>query len=182
MTLRITTVFRGVSYAPRCGGEDWSQRSCTDDEGSVSPHGCLGPQKKGPSSGAPWTRVHGVALSSSGKKKIESLLPAIRAHARRPIFKHHVAQTSCSSDKSFSAADLEVVTTKRWNERGRNVPANVGTFQMLAVLVLMSIFAAGFCCGYGVRAWRSKRRSARYRLYAPYTPAAMETGRSQPPS
>jgi len=50
MTLRITTVFRGESNAPRCGGEDWGQRSCTDDEGSVSPHGCLGPQKKGPSS------------------------------------------------------------------------------------------------------------------------------------
>jgi len=53
---------------------------------------------------------------------------------------------------------------------------------MLAVLVLISIFAAGFGCGYAVRAWRSRKRSARYRLYAPYTPAAMETDRPPRPS
>ena len=43
---------------------------------------------------------------------------------------------------------------------------------MIPILVLVSIFAAGFGCGYGVRAWRSHRRSARYRLYAPYTPSS----------
>ncbi|WP_271538590.1 hypothetical protein [Bradyrhizobium sp. CCBAU 45321] len=53
---------------------------------------------------------------------------------------------------------------------------------MFAILVLISIFAAGFCCGYGVRAWRSRRRSARYRLYAPYTPAAMGAKQSEHPS
>jgi hypothetical protein len=57
-----------------------------------------------------------------------------------------------------------------------------GTFQMLAVLLLISIFAAGFGCGYGVRAWRSWKRSARYRLYAPYTPASMEAGRTRGPA
>jgi len=48
---------------------------------------------------------------------------------------------------------------------------------MLPILVLSAIFAAGFCAGYGVRAWRSRRRSARYRLYAPYTAASIAAGR-----
>jgi hypothetical protein len=77
---------------------------------------------------------------------------------------------------------LKSTQRKDENERGRNVPANVGTFQMLAALVLIAIFAAGFGCGYAVRARRSRKRSARYRLYAPYSSASMETGRAQPPS
>lgn len=53
---------------------------------------------------------------------------------------------------------------------------------MLPVLVLSSIFVAGFCCGYGVRAWRSHKRSVKYRLYAPYNPASAGQSQTQRPS
>ncbi|MGL9621385.1 hypothetical protein QRQ56_25550 [Bradyrhizobium sp. U531] len=46
-------------------------------------------------------------------KRTGAFSAALRAPACRPIFKHHVAQTSCSSDKSFGGADLEVAATKR---------------------------------------------------------------------
>ncbi len=42
---------------------------------------------------------------------------------------------------------------------------------MVAVLILVSIFAAGFGCGYGARAWLSYKRRARVRLYARPVPA-----------
>jgi len=44
-----------------------------------------------------------------------------------------------------------------------------GTTAMLAVLILLLIFAAGFCFGYGTRALRSQRRRARHLMYARYS-------------
>jgi len=43
-----------------------------------------------------------------------------------------------------------------------------GTTAMLPVLILSSIFFAGFFLGYAVRAWRSHKRRAQYLMYAPY--------------
>jgi hypothetical protein len=40
---------------------------------------------------------------------------------------------------------------------------------MLPVLILSLTFIAGFCAGYGTRAWRSHKRRARQQMYAPYT-------------
>jgi hypothetical protein len=40
---------------------------------------------------------------------------------------------------------------------------------MLALLILLMTFVAGFCLGYGVRAWRSRKHRAQQRMYAPYT-------------
>jgi hypothetical protein len=39
---------------------------------------------------------------------------------------------------------------------------------MIPVLILLSIFFAGFFLGYGARAWRSHKRRAHYLEYAPY--------------
>jgi hypothetical protein len=39
---------------------------------------------------------------------------------------------------------------------------------MIPVLILLSIFFAGFLLGYGARAWRSHKRRAQYLKYAPY--------------
>jgi hypothetical protein len=44
---------------------------------------------------------------------------------------------------------------------------------MAPVLILLLIFFAGFGLGYATRAWRSRKRQERRRLYAPY-------GRSRP--
>lgn len=39
---------------------------------------------------------------------------------------------------------------------------------MIPVLILSSIFFAGFLSGYGARAWRSHKRREHYLTYAPY--------------
>jgi len=36
------------------------------------------------------------------------------------------------------------------------------------VLILTTVFVAGFVAGYAAHAWRSHRRRAQYRIYAPY--------------
>jgi hypothetical protein len=40
---------------------------------------------------------------------------------------------------------------------------------MLALLILLVTFVAGFCLGHATRAWRSHKRRERYKMYAPYT-------------
>jgi hypothetical protein len=39
---------------------------------------------------------------------------------------------------------------------------------MLALLILLVTFVAGFCLGYATRAWRSRKHRMQQRMYAPY--------------
>jgi hypothetical protein len=51
---------------------------------------------------------------------------------------------------------------------------------MAPVLILVSIFFAGFGVGYATRARRSRKRQERYRLYAPYSPPSLGRPRRWP--
>jgi hypothetical protein len=46
---------------------------------------------------------------------------------------------------------------------------------MLALLILLVTFVAGFCLGYGTRAWRSHKHRTQQRMYAPYTDESRAT-------
>ncbi|UGY01826.1 hypothetical protein [Bradyrhizobium quebecense] len=50
------------------------------------------------------------------------------------------------------------------------------------VLILVAAFVAGFFSGFATRSWRSRKRRAQYRIYAPYVapPAAKSARREQP--
>ncbi|MGY3528615.1 hypothetical protein ACVISU_001383 [Bradyrhizobium sp. USDA 4452] len=50
------------------------------------------------------------------------------------------------------------------------------------VLILAAAFVAGFFSGFAARAWRSRKRRAQYRIYAPYVApsAARPSKREQP--
>lgn len=94
----------------------------------------------------------------------------------RSLHKLHLRLTKVSAATILMSSQLN--DEMRREERS----AECGTIPMTPILVLTSIFAAGFCCGYGVRAWRSHKRLVRYRLYARYTPSSLAAGRSQHPS
>lgn len=53
---------------------------------------------------------------------------------------------------------------------------------MLPVLILLGVFAMGFCLGYAVRGRRSRKRRSQYLMYSPYFDrASRETsGRAKP--
>jgi hypothetical protein len=46
---------------------------------------------------------------------------------------------------------------------------------MILVLILSSIFFAGFLVGYGARSWRSHKRREHYLKYAPYESRAQSS-------
>jgi hypothetical protein len=50
---------------------------------------------------------------------------------------------------------------------------------MFPVFILSLTFAAGFCAGYVTRAWRSYKRRARERMYAPYNGRATTFGHAR---
>ncbi|WP_420970374.1 hypothetical protein [Bradyrhizobium sp. B120] len=51
------------------------------------------------------------------------------------------------------------------------------------VLSLAAAFVAGFFSGFAARSWRSRKRRAQYRIYAPYVapPTATKSARREPP-
>jgi hypothetical protein len=53
---------------------------------------------------------------------------------------------------------------------------------MLALLILLVTFVAGFCLGHATRAWRSHKHRTQQRMYAPYTfePPGTTSGRGRP--
>ena len=77
-----------------------------------------------------------------------------------------------ANDETFGAQDLDVVTTNELHCRRRG---SKWTSPMLPIIILSLIFGAGFCLGYGARAWRSRKRRARHMLYARYNSASRAT-------
>ncbi|PAY05661.1 hypothetical protein [Bradyrhizobium viridifuturi] len=48
------------------------------------------------------------------------------------------------------------------------------------VLILAAAFVAGFLSGFAARSWRSHKRRAQYRIYAPYVaPSAARSSRRE---
>jgi hypothetical protein len=121
--------------------------------------------------------LHQVRATSAIPHGLSPFLSGDDQSSSNTLHKLHLRLAKLSAAPTLMSSQRQAEILRE--ERSRK---NVGIFQMAAILVLASIFAAGFCCGYGVRAWRSRKRSARYRLYAPYTPASMGVGRSQRPS
>ncbi|WP_338698589.1 hypothetical protein V5279_15120 [Bradyrhizobium sp. 26S5] len=56
------------------------------------------------------------------------------------------------------------------------------TVMLSSVVILAAVFVAGFFAGFAARSWRSHKRRARYRIYAPYVaPSAARSSRPKQP-
>jgi hypothetical protein len=53
---------------------------------------------------------------------------------------------------------------------------------LTAVLILTTVFVAGFLAGFATRSWRSHKRRAQYRTYAPYVgPSRVKSSKPRQP-
>ncbi|WP_375779961.1 hypothetical protein ACE103_14465 [Bradyrhizobium sp. ma5] len=88
------------------------------------------------------------------------------------------AQKIPAAEHSFGARNHDVVTTPNVN----NIGSTWTNVMLSPVLILAAAFVAGFCSGFATRAWRSRKRRAQYRIYAPYVaPSAAKSSRPEQP-